>query len=129
MALHMLQGVLLSFADKELESDYRAECAGETYRADCGLYMLALSLWVIIWQNLYFAGDWRHVWSAANALMCLSTLLGMRCAIYRAAHSLHVPSCSCLKVAPLCNWNLKSVVSWCCQACIVHTAFVRGDCG
>ncbi|CAL5224179.1 g6819 [Coccomyxa viridis] len=73
-----VQGVLLNFGDRDLESDYRAEWASESFRADCGLYMLALSLWVIIWHTLYIAGDWRHVWSAANAVMCFCTLLGMR---------------------------------------------------
>ena len=87
----MLQGVLLSFADKDEESDYRAECASESFGADCGLYMLALSLWVIIWQTLYFAGDWRHVWSAANAVMCFGTLLGMRWAV----PVLHLPHMPC----------------------------------
>ena len=70
--------MLLSFEDKVLERDYRIECASESFSADCGLYMLAFSLWVLIWHTLYSAGEWRHVWSAANAAMCFCTLLGMR---------------------------------------------------
>ena len=85
------QGVLLSFVeDQDLESDYRAECASESYSADCGLYMLAFSLWVLIWHTLYSAGDWRHAWSAANAVMCFCTLLGMR---YGDSKAFTYPTC------------------------------------
>ena len=79
--LTIVQGVLLNFKDAALEKQYRAECASESYSADCGLYMLAFSLWVLIWHTLYSVGEWRAVWSAANAVMCFCTLLGMRCTV------------------------------------------------
>ena len=80
--LTIVQGVLLNFKDAALEEQYRAECASESYSADCGLYMLAFSLWVLIWHTLYSVGEWRAVWSAANAVMCFCTLLGMRCTLF-----------------------------------------------
>ena len=89
-----MQGVLLDFEDKDLEGDYRAECASESFSADCGLYMLALSLWVIIWQTLYSARDGRHVWSAANAVMCFCTLSGMRYAAACATPNFQVKLCT-----------------------------------
>ena len=124
----MLQGVLLNFGDRDLESDYRAEWASENFRADCGLYMLALSLWVIIWHTLYIAGDWRHVWSAANAVMCFCTLLGMRYAVLRymppAQPAMQLSKrCPFLRLGPSSNAD----GSWCCKACTVDAACERGS--
>lgn len=39
-----MQGVLLSFADPHLEAAYRSRCAQESFKADCGLYLLAFTL-------------------------------------------------------------------------------------
>lgn len=80
--LKIVQGVLLTFEDAALEEQYRAECASESYSADCGLYMLAFSLWVLIWHTLSSVGERRAVWSAANAVMCFCTLVGMRCTLF-----------------------------------------------
>ena len=112
---HMLQGVLLTFEDGALERDYRAEWARESFSADCGLYMLALSLWTIIWHTLYCAGDGRHMWSAANAVMCLCTLLGMRCAAY----VLHTTCRCCYQnsgppVSMLAKLTVSPDVCYCC---------------
>lgn len=85
----MVQGTLLSFENTKLEADYRAEWAAESYSADCGLYMLSFSLWILIWHTLYSAVDQRSLWAAANALMCACTLIGMRCA----ARCLHCHCC------------------------------------
>ncbi|CAL8471569.1 g11111 [Coccomyxa elongata] len=73
------QGLLLNFKDAELEAAFRRDWAKASFRADCGLYLLALSLWCLVWHTLQSAGEsGRAKWAAGNALMCSCTLVFMR---------------------------------------------------
>ena len=104
----MVQGTLLNFENTKLEADYRAEWAAESYSADCGLYMLSFSLWILIWHTLYSAVDQRSLWAAANALMCACTLTGMRCA----ARCLHCHFC-------MRSMPCVSCISCCTMPCML----------
>ena len=75
----VVQGILLNFKDAELEAAFRRDWAKVSYRADCGLYLLALSLWCLVWHTLQGAGESRRAkWAAGNAVMCCCTLVFMR---------------------------------------------------
>lgn len=74
-----MQGLLLNFKDAQFEAAFRRDWAKASFRADCGLYLLSLSLWCLVWHTLHSAGEsGRAKWAAGNALMCSCTLVFMR---------------------------------------------------